>query len=352
MKTKTVEVFVIALALTVAAVLIGCAAPTAPPTQAPAPQVFKWRAQAMGEKGTFYYNMYRDYFELPLEAASGGRIDIDLFGRDELAPEAESFPATATGVIDLMWDAASWHVGTVAADSVDNGLSGGMRSAQDVLIFFDYLGYQDWKQKNVLDALGIKLICAYGEDPQWIQSKKPIRTIADLQGMKIRSPGMGQVLQPLGVSMVEMAGSEAYTAGMSGILDGATRGGHAEMRGSKLYEPFPYVLDPPILDFAICRVITGMDTWNKLPDDLKAILWDVSRIGGVRFATDFRLSDQKALVEMLAAGEIKEATELGPEDIAILQQAKMNMWDSVAAQSALDAKAVEMLRDFVKLMAY
>ena len=317
-----------------------------------APEVLKWRMQTMGERGTWFDKLHVTSFEKPLEAMSGGRIQIETFGIDEIVPAYECHAALQQGLIELVSDSPGWHSGTVPADDIDNGSPGSFRTGGDAFTFFDDFGYMEWKQKNVFDALGIKNLVIMPQCGECVWSAEPIKSLDDLKGKKIRTPGIAnEILASLGASMVFVAGAEVYMAGMTGILDASTRGGFVEMEGAKLYEPFPYALFPPVYDLAIIRMLMPMDLWNTLPEDLQEILLTGMKGGALGFYTAY-IENDIALARMIEEGKVKGVYTLPPEDFAKFQAAKMAQWDTISALSALDAEAVEMLMDFVKIRGY
>ncbi|MFC2009228.1 hypothetical protein ACFLUT_04155, partial [Chloroflexota bacterium] len=54
--------------------------------------------------------------------------------------------------------------------------------------------------------------------------------------------------------------------------------------GLKIYEVAPYYIDPPMVPYDINETIVCMDSWNALPDDLKAILEASSRLHSAEWA--------------------------------------------------------------------
>lgn len=358
---KKIALSVIIVSLVLITVLVACAGPSPTaspsPTTTPAPlpeeEVYEWRMQAMGERGTWFYDMFVDIWEKPIEEMSGGRIQIETFGRDELVPSHELVAAIGAGTLELTPDAADWHTGTIPGDGVSSGLPGAFPNYIDVFYFFYWTGYMEWKQKNAFDALNIKLLAPMPKEPWYLWTNKPLRSIDDFKGLKIRSPGLaGSVLDQLGVNMIEMAGAEVYVGGMTGLIDGATRGGLSEMGGNKYYEPFPYILGDIFYDHGTIRLIMNMDVWISLPDDLKRIMYEGLQGAGVNMACNYIKSDAAQLQFQLDEGLTKELTHLDPESLAKFQEAKYNTWDMYAATSALNAEAVQLLRDYVAFRGY
>lgn len=98
------------------------------------------------------------------------------------------------------------------------------RDAKHVAAFFDSPVGAEWT-KMVEDKMGIKILAPiyYGTRQVGIKSKKPIKTPADLAGVKLRMPP-GDAWQLLGRSLganpTPMAFGEVYTALQTGAIDG------------------------------------------------------------------------------------------------------------------------------------
>ncbi len=98
------------------------------------------------------------------------------------------------------------------------------RDAKHVAAFFNSPVGAEWT-KMVEDKMGIKILAPvyYGTRQVGIKSKKPVKTPADLAGVKLRMPP-GDAWQLLGSSLganpTPMAFGEVYTALQTGAIDG------------------------------------------------------------------------------------------------------------------------------------
>jgi TRAP-type mannitol/chloroaromatic compound transport system substrate-binding protein len=306
--------------------------------------------QAFGERGTWYHDVHVDPLAKTVEDISQGRVKIEVFGRNELYPHGEGYSAVKEGYVNFTMDFPGYHLGTIPTEAVFQGLAGAFYNAADVIKFHDMYGFSDWFQEKCFDPIGLKSVAPVIHDTWQLWTDIPVNTPEDLDGLKIRTPGMTtRVLEQFGSKIVEMAGGEVYTAGMQGLLDGATRGGASEMESVKLQEPYPYVLiDPSLQDFFASRVLMSLEDWNALPDDIKLLLEYGLYAGGLRFSNEQTWSDLLTLDRLISGGELTPTT-WSPEDKARMAEAKMKVWDEVAAEDPLAAEAVEMLKAFTKL---
>lgn len=101
---------------------------------------------------------------------------------------------------------------------------------------------------DLFDALaqssGLRLVGAGSRGPREMASKRPINTIKDLDGLKIRVPGIEvfrATWETLGASPTPMSSKEVYTGLQSGIIDAVENPLSAHLR-SKYYEAADYVI--------------------------------------------------------------------------------------------------------------
>lgn len=89
-----------------------------------------------------------------------------------------------------------------------------------------------------LEPKGIKTITWITSGARNLFTQKPVRTPADMKGMKIRvmaSPVMINTMKSLGASGVPVAWGELYTALQTGVVDGAENN-HPSLISMKFYE--------------------------------------------------------------------------------------------------------------------
>jgi TRAP-type mannitol/chloroaromatic compound transport system substrate-binding protein len=108
-----------------------------------------------------------------------------------------------------------------------------------------------------------------------IRSNKPIKTLNDLKGMKIRMAGriLGDVLKEAGAAQVPIAGGEVYQALEKGIIDAAEFSAPSVDYGLSLYEVTKYWATPGWHQPASMQgVMINKKAWDSLPDHLKQVV--------------------------------------------------------------------------------
>ncbi|MBI2870033.1 MAG: TRAP transporter substrate-binding protein DctP [Chloroflexi bacterium] len=152
------------------------------------------------------------------------------------------------------------------------------------------LGMGDWAKAAILpdvvrsesqlllkedQSKGVMTLRAGAGMPYSIWATKPVNTLTDLKGMKMRlmTAAFGQVWESLGMVPVSVPMPETYEALSRGTIN-ATATDYMYSRSLKFFEAAKYALelDLPInLNYALINLAT----WNKLPEDVRKVLLDV-----------------------------------------------------------------------------
>ncbi|GIK87464.1 MAG: C4-dicarboxylate TRAP transporter substrate-binding protein [Burkholderiales bacterium] len=105
----------------------------------------------------------------------------------------------------------------------------------------------------------------------------PVKTPADLKGIRMRTPGAPvwlETVRALGATPTGMAWTEVYSALQTKVIDGA-EAQHPAVYGAKLYEVVKYVTKTEHI-FLITGLVTSRAWFDKLPADQQRILREES----------------------------------------------------------------------------
>lgn len=103
---------------------------------------------------------------------------------------------------------------------------------------------------------------------------KPIRTVADLKGIRIRTAGkflQPPIIKAAGAVPVGLPFPEVYDAVQKGIADGAT-GPLGMFLGMKLHEICKYYIVIGFGGDPGQGIMMNLDKWNSMPEDVKKVL--------------------------------------------------------------------------------
>lgn len=152
-------------------------------------------------------------------ALSDGRINITVYGGGELVPPLGVFDAVAKGTAELGHCAPYYWLNKSRAAAFFCAVPGGLTVQEHNGWLYFGGGQQLWDE--LYAPFGLKAFAAGNTGTQmgcW--SNRTLNTVADIQGLKIRMPGLaGEVINRLGGSSQVIPPQELYTAMQSGVID-------------------------------------------------------------------------------------------------------------------------------------
>jgi TRAP-type C4-dicarboxylate transport system substrate-binding protein len=104
-------------------------------------------------------------------------------------------------------------------------------------------------------------------------AKKPIKTIDDLKGFKIRVPSRRQQepFKSIGAAPQTMPPGEIYMALKTGVLDGASSGSRT-LIFQKMSEVGKYGLEGWVAEAVAQDIVVNQKAWDSIPNDIKEIV--------------------------------------------------------------------------------
>lgn len=219
-----------------------------------------------------------------VEEASEGRIKVEQYPSMQLggAPP-QLFDQARDGVVDVIWTVLGYTPGRFPKTEVFElpfMVGDPVQSSRAI---------QRYVEANAMDEFrGVKLIAVHTHGPGLFHTKDPVETMDDLNGLKIRGGSriINEMLVNLGAEPVGMPVPEVPEALSKGVIDGTTIPWEVTtaLRSSELVHNHTGFEGDKGLYTQTFAVVMNLDTYNGLPDDLKAIIDDNS---GVEAAAAF-----------------------------------------------------------------
>ena len=201
--------------------------------------------------------------------------------------------------------------------------------------------------KFKLKMISVRPLPSYG-----MICSKPIRTMEDFKGKRIRSYGVAlpAMLEALGAVPVSMSDAEAYEALGNGILD-CSPGDPALTVGWKWADVAKYFIDVPMGASWGHLVIMNIDKYNALPADLKEIMDDMKKDYLAEFLRSYDKATADTLESWKKSGKV-EIIKINADDFnkATLGNAKVqsvrNSWIDRAMKAGMpEASAKKVVND-------
>jgi len=253
-------------------------------------------------------------FAARVEALSGGRMRIRVHGAGELVPALEVFDAVSAGTAEMGHSASYYWRGKVAASQFFTAVPFGMNT-QETNAWLYYGGGQElWDEVYAKHNLKPFAVGNTTTQPGgWF--KKEINSLEDLQGVKLRLPGLaGEAMNRIGVTTVTIAGGEIFTAMQTGALDAADWVSPYNDLAFGLHQVADYYYTSAWNEpSAVLEGTVNLDAWNALPDDLKAVVEEAARASNLSMISEFTYRNAEALDTLVNEHDVKLRSF--PEDV-------------------------------------
>jgi len=252
-------------------------------------------------------------FAEKLEALSGGRFKVQVFPGGALGNALKVPETVKNGVAEMghTWMGYDW--GKDPTTVLFGGYAGSF-DTERMLHWIYEAGGVDMQRQFREESEGIISLPMFIRTAEaFLHSRKPVKTLADLKGLKLRTAGAWlEMAKDLGAAPVTTAGGDVYPMLERGAIDATEWGTLYENISMGFHKIAKYIIYPgvhqPTAPFELC---VNKDAWNKLSAADKKLVETVARL--VTFDTWLKIGqeDAKALDFYKKAGNT--IIELDPE---------------------------------------
>jgi len=213
-----------------------------------------------------------------LEAATNGRIKFQMFPGSVLGGEKEMIEQTQVGAIQILRTSLG-PIGPVVPEVNVFNMPFVFRNEAHMRAVIDGPIGQEMLDK--ISASPAKLVGLGWMDggSRSLYTKKPVRSMADLKGQKIRmmgNPLFVDTMNAMGGNGISMGYGEVFTAIQTGVVDGAENNpptlftANHYQAGAKYYTQTNHLIIPEI--FVMSKI-----TWDKLSAEDQALVKKYAR---------------------------------------------------------------------------
>ncbi len=287
-----------------------------------------------------------------VEKATNGRVKLQMLPKHPSAPPG-TFDAVRDGLVDLSYVTASYtparHILPLMAELPGAGETALINSVAYSRIYWKYLD-------KVGEYKGVKLLGVFTHGPGQMFTKRPVASINDLQGLKIRTGGgiAEAVAKALGTSAFVKPAPESYELLSSGVADGVffPLESIVSFKLDTVLEQA--TLFPGGMYSSAFGFFMNEDKWNKLPkQDQEAI----AKISGEHIArlagTSWDEADKKGMEALKKSGV--KIVNANPELVAEVKKRSapiVDDWITRAKAKGVDApKVLTEFREELKKVA-
>jgi TRAP-type transport system periplasmic protein len=205
-----------------------------------------------------------------IEEQSGGRVDITPFWGGSLVTSREGVDELAAGVASIAYIAPIYARSGYDMNRLAPGMFYGYEDPIKVLNV--YMTLWDKYPEFESELAGVHVVgFNVGTPMHLLLREKPVATLADLKGLRIRSAvDYVGTLAAFGAEGVTMPMTETYPSLEKGVIDGVIAPYEA-LKSLSFAEVVKYYSELPHSRGAYpSRAVNG-EVWAGLPDDIKAI---------------------------------------------------------------------------------
>lgn len=298
-----------------AGLVTGGAATLATPAIVKADETIKWKMAMSWPRQVPGVGVNGVRFAERVNAMSGGRLSIKVFGAGELVPPLEVFDAVSSGAADCGHATPYYWQGKDQSFHFFTGVPFGLTQVEH-RAWLRFGGGQDLWNK-AYEPFGVVPFYAGSSGTQamgWFS--KELKTLDDFKGLKMRIAGIGgEVLRRLGASVVMLPPTDIFSALQSGTIDAAEWVGPWNDLAFGLYKVvgnyyMPGFHEPgPALE-----IIINQEKLKALPADLQAIVKEAAEATAMETIADFAYHNITALPQLLEKGVTMRAL---PDEITM-----------------------------------
>jgi len=263
-------------------------------------KIYQWKLVTTWPKNLPGMGTAPEKMAVMVDRMSRGRLQIKVFGAGEIVPALGVFEAVSGGTVEMGHGAAYYWKGKVPAAQFFTAVPFGLTAQEMNGWLLHGGGMELWRELyadyNLVPIAGGNTGVQMAG---WFN--KEINSLEDIQGMKMRIPGLGgEVFQRAGGTAVNLPGGEIFTSLQTGVIDATEWVGPYNDLAFGLHQVAKYYYYPgwqepgPNLE-----VIINKEAYDALPDDLQAILQSASHAMNVELLAEYTARNNAALRELV-----------------------------------------------------
>lgn len=238
-------------------------------------------------------------FTKAVEERTNGRVKMTIYPGEALCKARDLYDCALQGISETAYFIQAYTAGRFPLTGVMElpiNVPSGKIGTQ---IIWDLYGKYLKSEYS-----GVKLLSIWTNQPGHVfTTKRPIKTLEDIRGLRIRSPGPTQtiLLKELGASPITMPASDLYDALQRGMVDGMLTDFPA-LQGFRFYEVVKYctTLNSYVLPMGYAF---NLQVWNSLPPDIKKVFEELAWWFSLQNGKSF--DDNAVVGRNLAKGRIE-----------------------------------------------
>ncbi len=280
-----------------------------------------------------------------VKAMTGGRFEITPFAGGEIVPGLQVLDAVQAGTVECGHSASYYYVGKNQALGFGTSLPFGL-TAQQQNAWFYHGGGLEAMHKIYADFNVISFPAGNTGAQMGGWFKNEINSISDLNGLKMRIPGLGgEVMSRLGVNVQVLPGGEIFLALDRGTIDAAEWVGPYDDEKLGLNKAAPFYYYPgwwepgPTLEVEVNKT-----AWEKLPKEYQEVFITAAKEANLNMLAKYDALNREALQRLIASGTQLKA--YSNEIMTAAQKAAFELYEETASKNPAFKEIYEPWKQF------
>ncbi len=290
------------------------------------------KIQSLWTENTIGYRTFKRWCD-SIQELTSGEVTLSPFPGGTITGVFDMMAATAAGILDAMHWVPHYAAitGAMPAGAFLTSFPMGLPHPHQWDMLFGSYGCRELA-RELYARHGLYFVGHVHHDMNLIHSNKPINSLDDFKGLKLRMPGglVADCFTAIGAQTVTLAGSQVRPALESGVIDAADFTGPAMNYDLGFADVGKYIIMGPTstpclhqpVDLTI--IVFNQDVWNGLSKPTQALLTELVRA----FSTEHFEAHQEANIaawSKFADAGVK-VTRLSEDDVARFRKIALPLW--------------------------
>ncbi len=234
-----------------------------------------------------------------VEKRTDGKVKINYYPGGTLTKAKQTYDGVVEGIADIGMSVLAYSRGrfpVMAAVDLPLGYKSGVQATMVANAV-----YNEFKPREFRD---VQPMFFHGHGPGLLfTTPKPVKSLADLKGMKIRSTGnSAKLVKALGGTPVAQSMPTCYQSLQKGVVDGSMHPMESN-KGWKLAEVVKYGSDSqPVAYTTTFFVVMSQDKWAELDAETQKIITEINAEWAVKHGEAWDEADKAGLEFFEAQG--------------------------------------------------
>ncbi len=263
----------------------------------------KWRMTSSFPKALDTIYGAAETFSKFVAEATDNKFQIQVFAAAEIVPGLEAANAVSAGTVEMCHTASYYYWGKDPTYAFGTAVPFGLNSRQQNAWMYHGGGIDLMNEFYATKNL-IAYPCGNTGAQMGGWFRKEIKSVADMQGVKMRIGGFGgKVISKIGVVPQQIAGGEIYQALEKGTIDAAEWVGPYDDEKLGFYKVAPYYYYPGWWEGgAMLHTMINTAKWAELPPAYQSIVKTACQAANVDMQAKYDARNPGALKKLAAAG--------------------------------------------------